>query len=196
MVDPYDARVGYKVPSRRANYTLITHPHFDHANLAAVTGKTMVISGSGLHGGEDFAVKGVLGYHDDVGGRERGVINMMRFEMDGVRVVHLSDLGHMLDDAQVAELTPVDVALVPVGGPPFTIDGATARKVVERLGPRVVIPMHYMTATTNRSEFPITGVEPFLSHQRRVETIRSGELTLTAGNLPSRLTVYVLTPTM
>jgi L-ascorbate metabolism protein UlaG (beta-lactamase superfamily) len=196
IVDPYDATVGYEVPSRRADFTLITHGHFDHANLAAVQGRSRVIQGSGTRGDEALEVRAVLAFHDPVGGSERGAVNMMRFEMDGVRVAHLSDLGHLLDPAQVAELRPVDVALVPVGGAPYTIDAATARKVVEQLEPRAVIPMHYQTAMTNRELFPIAGVEPFLKGFRDVETIRSGVLELTQKSLPARRTVYVLTPTM
>lgn len=197
MVDPYDGRVGYKLPSRRAKYTLITHDHLDHANIAAVNGATRIISGSGSHGGGDgFSVRAVLACHDAVGGRERGMVNMMRFEMDGVRVAHLSDLGHLLDNAQIAALKPVDVVMVPVGGAPYTIDGTTARKVVAQLDPRVAIPMHYMTAMTHRVDFPISGVEPFLEGYRHVETVRAGVIELTPKTLPAHFTVYVLTPTM
>jgi len=196
LIDPYDRTVGYKVPSKHANYTLITHNHWDHANLSAVEGATQVVSGSGARGGDGFSVRAVLACHDAVGGHERGMVNIMRFEMDGVRVVHLSDIGHMLDDSQIAEIKPVDVVLVPVGGPPFTIDGKTAQKVIEQLDPRAAIPMHYMTATTNRTDFPISGVEPFLKGYTHIETVRGGEIELTPKTLPARFTVYVLTPTM
>lgn len=196
IVDPYDARVGYKVPARHATYTLITHNHWDHANLGAVVGATRVLSGSGARGGDGLQVLAVLACHDAVGGRERGMVNMMRFEMDGVRVVHLSDIGHALDATQVAELKPVDLVLVPVGGAPYTIDGRTAQEVVAQLEPRAAIPMHYMTATTNRANFPIGGVEPFLRGYRHVETVRSGEMEFTPKTLPAQFTVYVLTPTM
>ncbi len=121
---------------------------------------------------------------------------MMCFTMDGVRVCHLSDLGHVLDDGQVKDIGAVDVLLVPVGGGGYTIDGRTARRVVEQVGPRVVIPMHYMTAQTNRADFPIDGVEPFLEGFRSVERVRGGVLDVTRESLPIRQTVYVLTNTM
>lgn len=196
MVDPYDGSVGHKVPSRRADYTLITHAHFDHDNLSAVVGATRVVQGSGTRGDDALAIRAVLAAHDAVGGRERGLINMMRFEMDGVRVVHLSDLGHRLEPEQIGEIGPVDVVLVPVGGPPFTIDGRTAREVVDQLQPRLAIPMHFRTATTRRAAFPIDGVEPFLEGFRHVETVRSGIIDVTSATLPTRLTACVLTPTM
>jgi L-ascorbate metabolism protein UlaG (beta-lactamase superfamily) len=39
-----------------------------------------------------------------------------------VRIAHLGDLGHVLNDAQLAAIGAVDVLLIPVGGT-FTIDG-------------------------------------------------------------------------
>ena len=39
-------------------------------------------------------------------------------EVDGVHICHLGDLGHLLTEEQVAELGPIDVLLVPVGGTP------------------------------------------------------------------------------
>lgn len=196
LIDPYDESVGPKVPSRRADYTLITHAHFDHDNLSAVAGRTTVVQGSGARGDARLPVHGVLAAHDAVGGRERGMVNMMTFSLDGLRVAHLSDLGHLLDVDQVAELRPVDIALVPVGGPPFTVDGRAARAVVDMLDPRVVIPMHYRTASTRRDRFPIDDVEPFLEGHRRVERVRSGVLEITRASLPVQQTIFVLTPTM
>jgi L-ascorbate metabolism protein UlaG (beta-lactamase superfamily) len=37
----------------------------------------------------------------------------------------------------------VDVAVVPVGGSGFTLDGAGALKVIKQIEPKVVIPTHY-----------------------------------------------------
>lgn len=196
LIDPYDDTVGYRVPQRRAAYTMVTHDHWDHGNVRGVPGATQVIAGSGRRGTEAFPVRAVLAFHDDQGGRRHGLVNIMCFAMDGVRVCHLSDLGHVLAPDQVAEIGPVDVLMVPVGGGSYTIDGATAQRVVEQLQPRIAIPMHYMTAQTNRLDFPIDGVEPFLRNYPHVETVRSGVLEVTPQSLPIRFTVYVLTNTM
>ena len=196
IVDPYDRSVGYSVRPRRADFTLITHNHADHANLDAVLGATRVMTRSGSSENGRFAVQSVLAFHDAHEGHQRGVVNMMVFEMDGVRIAHLSDLGHPLTAEHVALLGDVDLALVPVGGPPFTIDGATAREVVARLNPRAVIPMHYLTASTNRANYPIADVRPFLDGIPGAVYVRDGRLELTHSSLPNKRTIYVLTPTM
>ena len=75
-------------------------------------------------------------------GRKRGKINIFRFVLDGVVFCHLGDLGHMLDEATIAELLPIDVLFLPVGGV-FTIDGKQARELIGILRPKVAVPMHF-----------------------------------------------------
>lgn len=78
-------------------------------------------------------------------GLERGKNTVFVFEMDGLRIVHLGDLGHLLTDEQLKEIGTVDVLMIPVGGV-YTINGTEARQVVAQLKPRrYILPMHYGT---------------------------------------------------
>jgi L-ascorbate metabolism protein UlaG (beta-lactamase superfamily) len=64
-------------------------------------------------------------------------------EADGLRIVHLGDLGHLLSKDQIKKIGPVDVLMIPVGGV-YTINGSEAKEVVEQLKPRYyILPMHY-----------------------------------------------------
>jgi L-ascorbate metabolism protein UlaG (beta-lactamase superfamily) len=120
-------------------------------------------------------VRGVPSFHDESRGKERGRNTIFVFEADGLRVAHLGDLGHALSAEEVKAVGPVDVLLAPVGGH-FTIGPEDARRVVERLGAGVVIPMHYKTDVLG---FPIRPVEDFLKLMGRVE--RPGLRTLEIG---------------
>jgi len=92
---------------------------------------------------KDVHVRTVGTYHDDVRGLMRGKNSVFIFEVDGLRIVHLGDLGHLLSKEQIKKIGPVDVLMIPVGGV-YTINGDEAKKVVEQLNPRFyVIPMHY-----------------------------------------------------
>src|SRR5262249_17868267 len=86
------------------------------------------------------------------------------------------DLGHVLNDEQLAAIGAVDVLLVPVGGK-FTIDGLEATRVIEQLRPRImVIPMHYKT-----NAVPIKKLEPlteFLDGKRNVRHETSNRMAL------------------
>src|SRR5579884_2269607 len=47
-------------------------------------------------------------YHDNQGGAQRGKNGVFVIEADGLRIVHLGDLGHMLTEAQVRRISGAD----------------------------------------------------------------------------------------
>ena len=77
---------------------------------------------------------------------------MFVLEVGGLRIAHLGDLGHPLNEEQLAAIGSVDVLLVPVGGV-TTIDARQATRVVDQLRPRLlVIPMHYKSDAPSLKE--------------------------------------------
>jgi L-ascorbate metabolism protein UlaG (beta-lactamase superfamily) len=145
-------------PRVSADLVLCSHRHSDHTMLDAVIEPKAARVLHGLKpsaGGRPpdwnpvdekvgaIRVRTVPLFHDTEGGMVRGKNSAWVVEADGVTVCHLGDLGHELTPAQVAQIGPVDVLLVPVGGI-YTINGGVARRVVEQVKPkRLVIPMHY-----------------------------------------------------
>jgi L-ascorbate metabolism protein UlaG (beta-lactamase superfamily) len=89
-------------------------------------------------------VQGINSYHDDKGGKERGSNVIYRIEMDDISVVHLGDLGHVLENKHLEELVGIDILMIPVGGK-YTLDAKKAVEVISQIEPRMVIPMHYKT---------------------------------------------------
>jgi L-ascorbate metabolism protein UlaG (beta-lactamase superfamily) len=78
-------------------------------------------------------------------GLQRGKNGVFILDVDGLRIVHLGDLGHSLSKEQLRKLGTVDVLMIPVGGV-YTLNGVDAQKVVEQIKPRrYVVPMHYGT---------------------------------------------------
>lgn len=133
VVDPYDNLPGYDTLDLKANGVYCSHGHSDHAFTEAVTL---------CDGKNPFAVETVDSFHDSNLGRNRGNNTIHIFEADGLRVAHLGDLGHLLNQKQVDALGKVDVLMVPVGGY-YTIDAIEAVKVCLQIKPTVVLPMHY-----------------------------------------------------
>jgi L-ascorbate metabolism protein UlaG (beta-lactamase superfamily) len=88
------------------------------------------------------SVVGVPTYHDSEKGARHGRNTVYLIEIDDVRICHLGDLGHKLDDAEAEGVASPDVLLVPVGGH-SVMNGAQAAEVVRQLEPRYVVPMHY-----------------------------------------------------
>ncbi|HZZ78159.1 MAG TPA: MBL fold metallo-hydrolase [Gemmataceae bacterium] len=94
---------------------------------------------------KDFKIRNVGVFHDDSEGLQRGKNSVFIVEVDGWKIAHLGDLGHLLTPAQLKRIGPVDVIMIPVGGI-YTLNGAEAKKVVAQLKPKeYVFPMHFGT---------------------------------------------------
>ncbi|MFH2069294.1 MAG: MBL fold metallo-hydrolase [Candidatus Omnitrophota bacterium] len=188
LIDPFDASVGYKVPAVEVDVVLTTHDHSDHNAINVVKGQPQIIRGSGQHQAKGIDFTGVSSFHDTTAGSMRGRNTIFVFELDGIRICHLGDLGHILEHKQVGHIGPVDVLLIPVGGV-FTINASDADKVIEHLRPRIVIPMHYKTPAIS---LPIEPVDRFLANKPTVWKPESSELTITSEQLPTETTVVIL----
>ena len=192
ITDPYvtGGDLSYGQIKESADIVTVSHDHADHNNVAAVQGSPKVVRGTVEVKGIKF--KGIPTYHDDAGGRQRGKNTIFCFEVDGIRVCHLGDLGHRLSDSQAAELGEIDVLLIPVGGF-FTIDAKLAGQLCDRLKPKVIIPMHFKN---DRCAFPIAGVDEFLRGKKEVSRLDASQVEFKAGELPPSTKVIVLKPAL
>jgi L-ascorbate metabolism protein UlaG (beta-lactamase superfamily) len=194
ITDPYETGTmegfNYGKISETADIVTVSHDHGDHNNVAAVKGNPQVVRESAEVKG--INIKTVPAAHDDKGGSERGQNTIYCLQVDGVRIVHLGDLGHLLTDNQVVEIGKVHVLLLPVGGF-FTIDAHTAQEVSEQVRTRVVIPMHYKN---ERCDLPIAGVDEFIKGKTNVTQVNGSEVTFTVPELPNSPQIMVLQPAL
>lgn len=194
ILDPYlsgsfDGALMYGPVDETADVVLASHEHDDHSATGTIPGKPRVF----LHPvGErvgSVSITGVQVAHDEAGGKQRGRNTIVVLDDGDLRLAHLGDLGHLLDESTVKRIGPIDVLLVPVGGH-FTIDYIGAAAVVDALAPRVVIPMHYKTP---KVDFPIVPADAFLGTQTNVEHNPGPTVEMTKATLPTERTVIVLT---
>ncbi|MCS7099446.1 MAG: MBL fold metallo-hydrolase [Sulfolobales archaeon] len=197
VIDPHDgSSLGLKPPAIKADAVLITHEHFDH-NAYSVVAKPGAEKYSMKEGvftvGRKHRALGVRLYHDKVRGRRRGEVVVYKVEVDGVRVLHLGDLGHVFEESTASMLKPVDVLLVPVGGT-FTIDAREALEVVKLVEPRVAIPMHYWTRGLNLPLQPVDIFVDVVKDFYEVVKVDSNELAVSPEGLAllQKTRVYVL----
>lgn len=192
FIDPFDpVQTGLKLPKdMTGDLALKTHEHFDHNNIAAVTGSPLKISGPGQYEIKGIAVTGVATYHDNQQGAERGKNTIYNVEVDGVKIVHLGDLGQKtLTEEQLEELGVCDILMIPVGSV-YTIDAKDAANVVTQLEPKVVIPMHYGGVEGLKVE--LEPVDNFLK-EMAVDNIEPvAKLSITKDKLPDEVEVVVL----
>jgi L-ascorbate metabolism protein UlaG (beta-lactamase superfamily) len=193
ILDPYragayDGAFRYGAITDSADAVVATHMHDDHGGVDDIAGHPEKLIQPSAATIGSVKITGIGVAHDAEGGRSRGKNTIVTVDDGDIRLVHLGDLGHLLDAKTIAAIGRVDVLMVPVGGF-FTIDYKQAAQVVDSLAPRVVVPMHYKTA---KVDFPISEVEPFLATQSVVERGASSTIEITGATLPDERTVYVL----
>ena len=181
VTDPYGEGCGYPVRKIRADAALVSHEHHDHNAVENLEGLQTIIDREGIYTlAADVRVMALKGYHDDVQGAMRGKTLLFLLEAEGLRIVHLGDLGCRLNEEQARLLAQPDVLMIPVGGF-YTIDGKTARETADLLQPVVTLPMHYKTKYN--ADWPISGPEDFLEGVPEKEIRRDIEvLRITAGD--------------
>ena len=184
--DPYKpgSVPGYSAPDIEADEVLCSHGHDDHNDFEAVRSPEQPWGG-------DFEIRTFKTFHDDKMGRLRGRNNINMFTVDGLRFVHMGDIGCELQDTQIDELKGCDVLMIPVGGF-YTINARQAYEMLIDLEPRAVIPMHYRGVNFGYGE--IAGREEFvelIAKEGKREIITAGSI---ADSLPEGKTLILMEP--
>jgi L-ascorbate metabolism protein UlaG (beta-lactamase superfamily) len=161
-IDPHDGgSVGLPECRVSADYTLITHNHFDH-NAAEMSGGKVVRWRYGEFRLGPIKVEGLRFHHDRSGGTLRGDTAAYILEVGDVRIAHLGDIGHVPSSSAIRALEGVDLLALPVGGV-YTIDAIEANVIVELVKPKLVLPLHYWIPGVT---LPLDPVERFLQTSR------------------------------
>jgi L-ascorbate metabolism protein UlaG (beta-lactamase superfamily) len=161
VFDPHGLEA-YGKKTVKADLVLMSHLHTDHTRVEGVV--ELSKGGKAINAlkrdpesrvedwnmvdekFKDVRYQNVATYHDESSGLQRGKNGVWILDVEGIRIVHLGDLGHQLIPAAVRKLGTVDVLMIPVGGV-YTLNGLTAMKVVDQIKPRQwILPMHYGTA--------------------------------------------------
>jgi len=186
LTDPFNEEVPYEFLETVVDIVTVSHGHFDHNAVHRVPGNHAIVEATGELDVHDVPIRGIPSLH-----RPEGVDNILyTFELEGMLVAHLGDLGTALGESQLEAVKDVEILLCPVGGN-YTINATQAATICGQLPKlRVIIPMHFKT---NRiSDWPIETVEPFAEMMDNVRRIGSSEASLTRETLPETLEVWIL----
>lgn len=190
VTDPFGEEVPYPIKELRGDIVTVSHEHFDHNAVKRVKGNPYIIRSVGEYNQKGIIIKGFQAFHDKNQGRQRGQTIIFTIQVEGLKICHLGDLGEVLDDSKIKLIGDIDILLIPVGGF-FTIEPEDARILIEKMKPKIVIPMHYKTNYIK--DWNIKPVEEFLRiisiPIRRLDT---NKIEVTKENLPSTTEVYLL----
>ncbi|WP_019177008.1 MBL fold metallo-hydrolase [Methanomassiliicoccus luminyensis] len=162
--DPGPLGRGLGLP--KADLILVTHHHWDHVlrgTVARLTGADTLAVGTEksrrklgprriiINPGESVDVKGIainaVHAYNSSGSRRityhrKGAGVGYVISMGGKTIYHAGDTGLI---EEMSSLGGIDIAFLPIGGK-FTMDIGEAAEAVERIRPRIVVPMHMLKA--------------------------------------------------
>jgi L-ascorbate metabolism protein UlaG (beta-lactamase superfamily) len=197
VADPYQAVVG--PTGRGITGDVVTFSHPDDTPLPKAKGKlardgkthlpssldeAFVLDRPGEFEVKDVLITGVRSYRDDTRGARSGKQTAFLIELDGVRTIHLGDIGHLLSEERLSDIPSVDVACVPIGG---ALSPTKAAELVALLDPKIVIPMPVCEIDADCEE----SMARFL-HEMGTEPQAQPKLSVTPSSLPSETTTVVL----
>jgi len=191
IIDPYDNSIGLAPVSREADILLVTHHHYDHDYVDGVRGRYTLIDKPGDYCEQNVVIKGVELPHDASGGSERGKVVAYVIETDGIRILHMGDVGDIPCDDFFASVGKPDILMIPVGGF-YTINASQAVQIMERLDANITIPMHYKTT---HLKLDISTVHEFIRLVKRhydVAHLGSSYFDIDAANLKKRGRVLLM----
>ena len=188
VTDPYDTALGLPALKLTADVVTISHDSPGHNNFGGVKGERLRVTGPG-----EYEVGGVFITGISMaakGQRKNGKVpnTLYVFEFEGLTVAHLGDLAYVPTQAQIEDLGPVDVALVPVGGGEG-LTPAEAAEVISLIEPSLVVPMQFKTGG---EKIKLGQVAGFLSEMGVGKQEPQERLTVTKSGLSDQTQVVVL----
>ena len=189
LTDPCAPKTGYDLHDIACEVITSSHGHYVHNYFEAAAGNPTVLNEAGSYEIVGIRFTALPSFHDEEQGAKRGMNLIFVYEIDGLRIAHLGDLGHDLPEETAAAIGELHILLSPVGGV-FTVDANGAAKIESLLDPQVFVPMHYKTPHLS---FALGTLETFLEKipARKVETLGVSEWTVTKATLPEEKSAVV-----
>ena len=120
-----------------------------------------------------------------------GQNGMYRFELDGLKIAHMGDVGNPLTPSQQTFFEDVDILLALAGGY-LTIELPDLMEMVHRVRPKLIIPMHFRTLTYRPRN--TMWIDSFLAHfkDENVDFACNHMVQITRTDIPETTRVLVM----
>ena len=132
----------------------------------------------------EILVTGVRTFRDEKLGEERGANTCFVYELDGLHVIHLGDVGHLLTEEELGDIGTVEVICVAIGG---SLPAARAAELVAQLDAKLIVPMPLENDGAGAAELQKFMHEMSVQHGEPVT-----KLAVTHASLPAETTVVLL----
>ena len=186
VIDPYNSDYinGYPKLSVKADQVLVSHEHFGHNYREGV-----ILSGKS-ESESPFEIEALRVPHDFKMGNWRGFCKIHILKADGMKIVHMGDLGTQLSGGEISKLFGADVMMI-CAGSCTSLPSQEAKRATDEVMPTVIIPMHYRDDKAGFGFDVISTVEDFAESMDSV--VRLDQSSISMDDLPDAQAV-ILSP--
>jgi len=192
ITDPFGP-MGFPMPEVWPHVVTIGREHGNHNNAGLAKGNPIVLRGL-KEGGSDWnqintTFRDILIYNVPVHQRGfPGYEGSLRgaafvFEVDGLCICHSGDVSEPFNEDQLELIGHVDILLQVIGGV-YTAGPEAGKKIVEKLKPKIVVPMHYWYNTNV--------LQRFTDGPYRVRSLDNNRFTTSKDTLPAVTEIFIL----
>jgi L-ascorbate metabolism protein UlaG (beta-lactamase superfamily) len=148
ITDPFGKESGLASPRGNADIVILAEKANSlYSSYGSLSGEPFLVSDPG-----EYDVKGVTVTGIPLKQAE-GYVTVFLVECEDVKILNLTHIKEFsIKEDELESLGDIDILLVPVGGEEV-LDASTASKIVNQIGPKIVIPSHYqipgLSVTTN-----------------------------------------------
>lgn len=177
-IDPLE-----NLASEKPDVVILSHEYKKSPLGKIERGLTRVYDWPGEYEVKGVIVKSIPIYED---GKE--LHKILVWQVDGISFCHVGPLSSKITDEVLEQIGNVDILMVPVGGNDV-LDGKRAHEVVEKIDPRIVVPMYH---SDNGEEDGLEDAAKFLKEVGKANLEAEKKLKMVKSKLPQESTEFVL----
>lgn len=212
LIDPFTPEwFDYERPQSKYDFVFASHKAKDHSFFVGIDADLYLLASGDKEvffqedrsrkrlfeakkdiniGRGSFVFWTVPTYHDNQKGAAEGSNGILCFDFGGIKMVHLGDIGHVLEEDHLNKIGPVDVLMIPIDGY-FTIGIETAKKIIGQLDPKIVFPMHYKTEKSKQAQ-PIYTEKDIIEGFKNVKKLHQSRLAIDENILNQKQQIILL----
>lgn len=146
VIDDNLVDLGGKSIAKADDIALFTGPHADPTQHAKI-----IIDQPGEYDVSGVSIYGIAARaHMDEQGKR--LATMYKLLVDDLKVLVTGHIYPEISDKLLEQIGMIDVMIVPVGGNGYTLDPIGAMKLIKKIEPKLVIPVHYDSSSL---QFPV-----------------------------------------
>ncbi len=146
---------------------------------------------SGSYKFEDTLLNGVSVPHDRLGGRRFGMATVWSWKQNNLKIVHMGGAAGEIDINSQIVLSSPDILFISIGGGIKAYNGEEASRIVKKLKPSIVIPVHFALREKISKNCDFSNADLFLQNMSDFEVKYVGKnLDINPENIDKN-TIYI-----